>query len=55
MTKEQKPAPEPDLMTVDLTKIKSPVLRRLVEEVKYERAARMWGGYDRTHNRHNRS
>lgn len=43
-----------DLMEVDLTKVSSPVLRKLIEEVRapgYEDSQ----NYSRFHNRHNRS
>ena len=38
----------------DLSKIDSPALRRLIEEVRREQAPKP-GCYDRIHNRHNRS
>jgi hypothetical protein len=34
---------------------KSPTLKRLIEEVRVEKGATGKGGYNRTHNRHNRS
>ena len=40
-------------MTLDLKRISSPVLARLVEEVRQERASGTTA-YNRTHNRHNR-
>lgn len=53
-TKKPKPAPATKLSKVDLSKIDSPTLRRLVEEVRIQEHMN-WGGYDRCHNRHNRS
>jgi hypothetical protein len=38
---------------VDLTKVSSPALSRIIEEVRNEEASTT-RGYDRVHNRHNR-
>ena len=40
-------------MDVDLTKISSPALSRIIEEVRNEEVS-MTRAYDRVHNRHNR-
>lgn len=40
---------------IDVSKISSSTLLRLVGEVKNEDALGVNGGYDRAHNRHNRS
>lgn len=49
--KSKKPAVNLD---VDLSKIKSPVLLRLVEEVTNNQSSTIMA-FDRVHNRHNRS
>ena len=41
-----------ELQEIDLETIESPVLRRLIEEVRAENMEIT--GYDRVHNRHNR-
>lgn len=41
-------------LEVDLEKIDSAVLRRLIEEVRQEDAQQVQRVYNRTHNRHNR-
>ena len=43
----------PDLLEVDMSKISSAALARLVEEVRNEKLPTT-PVYDRTHNRHNR-
>jgi len=43
-----------DNMVVEAGKVPNPVLQRLMEEVKNDKANAMHG-YDRAHNRHNRS
>lgn len=43
----------PDLLEIDTSKIASPVLARLIEEVRNEESLTA-GAYNRTHNRHNR-
>jgi hypothetical protein len=43
-----------DLMEIDLSKLSSPVLARLIEEVRNEEAS-VPDAYSRFHNRHNRS
>ena len=39
---------------VDISKISSPVLAELIEEVRNEKVTKATQIYDRTHNRHNR-
>ena len=39
---------------IELSAIASPALRRILDEVRNDKAARLAGGYDRVHNRHNR-
>jgi hypothetical protein len=41
-------------VSIDASKVKSSVLQRLIEEVKYEDRNNI-GAYNRLHNRHNRS
>jgi len=41
-------------ISIDASTIPSAVLRRLIEEVRYEKANNI-NAYNRTHNRHNRS
>lgn len=43
----------PDLLEVDISKISSAVLARLIEEVREEKSSTPHV-YDRVHNRHNR-
>lgn len=43
-----------DLREVDVSKLSSPVLARLIEEVRNEEAS-VPNAYSRFHNRHNRS
>ena len=43
----------PDIMEVDISKISSAVLARLIEEVRNEKSSTTHV-YDRVHNRHNR-
>ena len=45
--------PIPDLLEVDMSKISSAVLARLIEEVRDEKPPTLHI-YDRVHNRHNR-
>jgi len=45
--------PIPDLLEVDISKISSAVLARLIEEVREEKSSTPHV-YDRVHNRHNR-
>ena len=40
-------------MTIDVNQLSSPVLARLIEEVRQERVGNT-AAYNRTHNRHNR-
>lgn len=42
-----------DSHEVDVNDIPNPVLKRLIEEVRYESQNKL-GMYNRTHNRHNR-
>ena len=42
-------------LSIDPSKIESAVLRRLIDEVKYEQATGNVNAYNRIHNRHNRS
>ena len=42
-----------DSYEVDVNDISNPVLKRLIEEVRYESQNKL-GMYNRTHNRHNR-
>ena len=42
-----------DLLEVDISKLSSPALARLIEEVRNEEASPTHA-YDRVHNRHNR-
>lgn len=44
-----------DLREIDITKLPSPVLARLIEEVRNEEEASGPNAYSRFHNRHNRS
>ena len=39
---------------IDISKISSPVLAELIEEVRNEKVTMATQVYDRTHNRHNR-
>lgn len=48
------PAPPIDVMEMDLSKVESPVLRRLIDEVRNGTADNPCP-YSRFHNRHNRS
>jgi len=53
----EEPAVERDehrALEVDLTKVDSPTMRRLIEEVRNDQAADI-SAYSRWHNRHNRS
>ena len=43
-----------DLLEIDITKLPSPVLARLIEEVRNDEASPI-DAYSRYHNRHNRS
>jgi hypothetical protein len=43
-----------DLREIDVSKLSSPVLARLIEEVRNEEAS-VANAYSRFHNRHNRS
>lgn len=43
-----------DLQEIDVSKLSSPVLARLIEEVRIEEAS-VPNAYSRFHNRHNRS
>jgi len=43
-----------DLFEIDITKLPSPVLARLIEEVRNDEAS-VADAYSRFHNRHNRS
>jgi hypothetical protein len=43
-----------DLREIDVSKLPSPVLARLIEEVRNEEASNI-DAYSRFHNRHNRS
>jgi hypothetical protein len=45
---------ETDLREIDISKLSSPVLARLIEEVRNEEAS-VPNAYSRYHNRHNRS
>jgi hypothetical protein len=45
---------ETDLREIDVSKLSSPVLARLIEEVRNEEAS-VPNAYSRYHNRHNRS
>lgn len=46
---------ETDLREIDVSKLSSPVLARLIEEVRNEEEASVPNAYSRYHNRHNRS
>jgi hypothetical protein len=52
-TVEEQPA-DIDLREIDIGKLASPVLARLIEEVRNEEASSP-NAYSRFHNRHNRS
>lgn len=43
-----------ELAEIDISKISSPVLARLIEEVRNEESPTTAHTYNRTHNRHNR-
>lgn len=43
-----------DVNEIDISKIPSPVLAELIEEVRNEKVTMATQRYDRTHNRHNR-
>lgn len=43
-----------DLLEIDITKLPSPVLARLIEEVRNDESSSI-DAYSRFHNRHNRS
>lgn len=47
-------ADEETKLEVDVSKLSSPVLRRLIEEVRHDEEQSV-GAYNRWHNRHNRS
>ena len=47
-------APETLVRTIDPTKIASPTIKRLLEEVKNAEECGGFGPYDRCHNKHNR-
>ena len=49
----EEPPVLPELLEVDPDKISSPVLARLIEEVRMEESSTT-RAYNRTHNRHNR-
>jgi hypothetical protein len=51
---EESPETNPDLAEIDLQQIASPVLARLIEEVRNEEPSTI-NAYNRFHNRHNRS
>jgi len=44
-----------DLREIDVSRLPSPVLARLIEEVRNEEEASVPNAYSRFHNRHNRS
>ena len=50
---QTEPSSIPDLLEVDISKISSAVLARLIEEVREEKSSTPHA-YDRVHNRHNR-
>jgi hypothetical protein len=51
---EELPKAENDLCEIDLQQVRSPVLTRLIEEVRNEELSPP-SAYNRYHNRHNRS
>lgn len=51
---EELPKTENDLSEIDVCQIPSPVLARLIEEVRNEESS-IPNAYNRYHNRHNRS
>lgn len=53
-TVEQPREVSADLLEVDVSKLTSPVLARLIEEVRNEKPSGI-DAYSRFHNRHNRS
>jgi hypothetical protein len=53
-TIEEVQAPATDLLEIDVNKLPSPVLARLIEEVRNEEPSGI-DAYSRFHNRHNRS
>lgn len=53
-TIEEKQSPVTDLLEIDVNKLPSPVLARLIEEVRNEEPSGI-DAYSRFHNRHNRS
>ena len=52
-TQTAEPPSMPEFLEVDISKISSAVLARLIEEVRDEKSATTHV-YDRVHNRHNR-
>ena len=40
-------------LNINVSEVPNPVLKRIIEEIRYEKTNRL-GAYDRTHNRHNR-
>lgn len=50
---EQEPKPRRPADEIDLDKVDSVILRRLIEEVRND-VPSPFGGYDRIYNRHNR-
>lgn len=53
-TSEEKESSTEKLLEIDLSKIPSPTLARLIEEVRNEETSPI-DAYSRFHNRHNRS
>jgi hypothetical protein len=53
-TAEAPEQPATDLREIDVSKLPSPVLARLIEEVRNGEASNL-NAYSRFHNRHNRS
>jgi hypothetical protein len=49
------PGGMPYVVVMEVESPQSPALKRLIEEVRVEKGKAPGGGYNRTHNRHNRS
>lgn len=53
MTLEARSENANDNLNINVGEVPNPVLKRIIEEIRYDKTNRL-GAYDRTHNRHNR-
>lgn len=53
MTIEARSENTNDNLNINVGEVPNPVLKRIIEEIRYQKTNRL-GAYDRTHNRHNR-